>query len=74
MTGCGAAIIGPIQMRLLGFFLVPAGWVIVLAAIALLRVSAAQGVFLLAGVAIQAVGLTLVFRYHLPHTPDRRKP
>ncbi len=58
-------------MRLLGFFLVPAGWIIVLAAVALLRAAAPEGAFMLAGIVIQAAGLTLVFRFHLPHG---RKP
>jgi hypothetical protein len=54
-------------MRLLGFFLQVAGWVIVLAAIALLQ-AAPQAAFSLAGFCVELVGVTLVVRSHLiPH-------
>lgn len=54
-------------MRLLGFFLQIAGWIIVLAAIALLQ-AAAQEAFALAGLGIELAGVTLVVRSHLiPH-------
>ena len=54
-------------MRLLGFFLQVAGWIIVLAAIALLR-AAPQTAFALAGFCVELVGVTLAVRSHLiPH-------
>jgi hypothetical protein len=54
-------------MRLVGFFLLVAGWSIVLAAIALLQ-AAPQAGFALAGVGVQLIGLTLAVRSHLiPH-------
>jgi len=54
-------------MRLLGFFLQIAGWIIVLAAIALLQ-AAPQTAFALAGFCVQLLGVTLVVRSHLiPH-------
>jgi hypothetical protein len=54
-------------MKLAGFFWLLTGWVIVLAAVALLR-AGAQGGFVLAGCAVQVVGLTQVVRAHLiPH-------
>jgi hypothetical protein len=54
-------------MRLLGFFLQVAGWIIVLAAIALLQ-AAPQTAFALAGFCVQLLGVTLVVRSHLiPH-------
>ena len=54
-------------MRLLGFFLQVAGWIIVLAAIALLR-AAPQTAFALAGFCVELAGVTLAVRSHLiPH-------
>jgi len=54
-------------MRLLGFFLLFAGWIIVLAAIALLQAAPRTG-FALAGFCVQLLGLTLAIRSHLiPH-------
>jgi hypothetical protein len=54
-------------MRLLGFFLQVAGWIIVLAAIALLH-GASQTAFALAGFCVELFGVTLAVRSHLiPH-------
>ena len=54
-------------MRVVGFFLQFAGWIIVLAAIALLA-AALQAAFALAGFCVQLLGLTLVVRSHrIPH-------
>jgi hypothetical protein len=54
-------------MRLLGFFLQIAGWIIVLAAIALLQ-AAPQTAFALAGFCVELLGVTLAVRSHLiPH-------
>ena len=56
-----------IFMRLPGFLLLLAGWIIVLAAVALLR-STVQGLFAIAGVGVQLLGLSFVVRSHLiPH-------
>jgi hypothetical protein len=56
-------------MKLTGFLLLPAGWIIVLAAIALLPSGLAQNSFVLAALGVEALGLALVFRAHL--TPSR---
>jgi len=54
-------------MRIVGFFLQFAGWIIVLAAIALLQ-AAPQTAFALAGFCVQLLGLVLAVRSHLiPH-------
>jgi hypothetical protein len=54
-------------MRVLGFFLQFAGWIIVLAAIALLE-STPQTAFALAGFCVQLLGLALAVRFHrIPH-------
>ncbi len=52
-------------MKLAGFLLLVAGWVIVMAAIALLHTQGARAGFLLAGLAVQILGFVLVVRSHL---------
>jgi hypothetical protein len=52
-------------MKLAGFLLLPAGWALVLAAIALLGAAGPRGAFLLAGVAVEVLGLVLAARSHL---------
>jgi len=49
-------------MRIAGLLLLPSGWLIALAAVVLLRSPLARNGFVLAGVAVQALGLVLVFR------------
>jgi len=57
-------------MRLAGFLLMPAGWIIVLAAIVLLRSHPQRVVFTLAGLGVEALGLTLVARSHVTMRRD----
>jgi hypothetical protein len=52
-------------MRFAGFLLLVAGWGIVLAAVVLLPATAARPAFALAGLGVEALGLTLVVRSHL---------
>jgi len=59
-------------MRLTGFLLLLAGWGIVLAALALLPPNAPRTAFVLAGVAVEALGLTFVIRSHLILREDKR--
>jgi VIT1/CCC1 family predicted Fe2+/Mn2+ transporter len=59
-------------MRLAGFSLLLAGWLLVLAALVLLRSLRAQTAFVLAGLAVEALGLVLAVRSHLAPRPDRR--
>ena len=62
---------GPDFMRYAGFLFLSSGWIIVLAAVVLLK-SAAQAGFALTGVAVQLLGLTLVVRTHvIPHGDKR---
>jgi len=49
-------------MKLAGFLLLLSGWLIVLAAVALLPQAGTRAAFLLAGVGVEIVGLVLVFR------------
>jgi len=53
------------QMKVAGFLLLLAGWVLVLAAIALLAAAAPRGAFLLAGLGVEVLGLVLAARAHL---------
>jgi hypothetical protein len=59
-------------MKLAGFLLLPAGWLIVLTAIAILPPGSARAAFLFAGLAIEALGLGLVVRAHIPVIEERR--
>lgn len=49
-------------MKLAGFLLLLAGWIIVAAAVILLLPANAKAIFVLAGVAVEILGLTLVIR------------
>ena len=51
-------------MKLTGFLLLGAGWLIVLAAVAMLRTAASIAAFVLAGAGVEALGLALAFRAH----------
>jgi hypothetical protein len=51
--------------RLVGFLLLVAGWALVLAAIEMLKSDAPQAAFVLAGVAVELLGLVLLGRAHL---------
>ena len=52
-------------MKLTGFVLLLGGWIIVLAAIALLPSLASQASFVLVALGVEMLGLALVFRAHL---------
>lgn len=51
--------------RLIGFLLLPAGWGLVLAAIGMLHSDGPRAAFVLAGVAVELLGLILLARAHL---------
>ena len=57
-------------MKLLGFLLLLSGWGIVVAALALLHGAGVPG-FVIAGFAIEVLGLVLVLRAHLPLVEER---
>ena len=59
-------------MKLTGFLLLAGGWIIVLAAIALLPSGPSQVSFVLVALGVEALGLTLVFRAHLIPSRERR--
>jgi hypothetical protein len=52
-------------MRFTGFLLLLSGWIIVLAAVVLLKASPQQVAFVLAGMGVEALGLGLVVRSHM---------
>jgi hypothetical protein len=59
-------------MKAAGFCLLPAGWLLVLSALVLLKPGSSRGVFIVAGLAVEILGLWLVIHAHLiPHKPDR---
>lgn len=59
-------------MRLMGFVLLIAGWMLVLAALALLPFGPSQISFVLVALGVEAMGLTLVFRSHLIAGRERK--
>jgi hypothetical protein len=59
-------------MKLTGFLLLAGGWIIVLAAIALLPSGPSQVSFVLVALGVQMLGLTLVIRAHLLPGRERR--
>ena len=59
-------------MRVAGFLLLPAGWSIVLAAVALLNSATAQGWFVTAGLAVEILGLALAARTYVAARGARR--
>jgi hypothetical protein len=60
-------------MKLAAFLLLFAGWIISVTAVAVLPGASSRAAFLLAGIAVQAVGLVLVFRVHLVVGKEGRK-
>jgi hypothetical protein len=52
-------------MKAVGFLMLPAGWLLVLAAIVLFAAPPLRAAFVLAGIAVETLGLILVFRSHL---------
>ena len=56
---------GVFGMKFVGFLLLLTGWFLVLAAIVLLASPSSRTGFVLAGLAVEVLGLTLVIRSHL---------
>jgi len=59
-------------MKIAGLLLLPAGWLLVILAVVLLRTETPRALFVLAGMGVQVLALVLVFRAHLP--PRRGRP
>ena len=62
---------GSIEMKIAGLLLLLAGWLLVLAAVALLAAPAPRCGFVLAGIGVEILGLFLVFRAHSPVARER---
>jgi len=58
-------------MKAVGFVMLLAGWLLVLAAIVLFTSPALRTAFILAGIAVEALGMILAFRSH--HIPREEK-
>jgi hypothetical protein len=52
-------------MKVVGFLMMLAGWFLVLAAIVLFASPPLRSAFVVAGIAVEALGLILAFRSHL---------
>lgn len=59
-------------MKLAGFFMLVAGWFIVLASMPLLESMKLLTVFVLAGLGVEVIGLVLVVRSHLIQEDETR--
>jgi hypothetical protein len=59
-------------MKLAGFLLLLAGWVIVLTAIALLPPGPVDVAFVVAGLLVEGLGMGLVVRAHVPPMEENR--
>lgn len=57
-------------MKLLGFLLLVAGGAIVVAAVLMLPSARARAAFLVAGIAVELIGLALAVRSHLVLQPE----
>ena len=63
---------GAFGMKFVGFLLLVTGWLLVLAAIVLLASPPSRAVFVLAGMGVEALGLSFVIRSHLILREDKR--
>lgn len=59
-------------MKLAGLLMLPAGWIIVLSAVAMLPPRPIRAGFVLAGLAVEVLGLVLAARAHLPPAEEER--
>jgi hypothetical protein len=57
-------------MKIAGFLLLLAGWLLILSALALLALSGPRSAFLLAGAGVELLGLVLFVRSHLTPKED----
>lgn len=59
-------------MKVVGFLMLLAGWFLVLAAIVLFASLPLRGSFVLAGIAVEVLGLIFAFRSHLIPQEEKR--
>ena len=60
------------MMKLVGFLLLLAGWLLVLAALEMLSAPRPRVLFVIAGFAIEVLRLALVFRASIPEPKEER--
>lgn len=60
------------RMKIAGFLLLLSGLFLVLSALVLLPEPSPQALFVLLGIAVEVLGLSMVFRAHLTHKERRR--
>jgi hypothetical protein len=58
-------------MKIIGVLLLVTGWLLVLCALIMLAEGMARNAFVLAGIGVEAMGLTLAVRAHLPERAER---
>jgi hypothetical protein len=63
---------GDFGMKFVGFLMLLAGWFLALAAVVLFAAPPMRASFVLAGVAVEALGLILAFRAHLIPREEKR--
>jgi hypothetical protein len=63
---------GDFGMKAVGFLMLPAGWFLALAAIVLFPSPPLRAAFVLAGLAVEALGLILAFQSHLIPREEKR--
>lgn len=59
-------------MKLAALLLLPAGWLLVVSALMLLAAAVPRGVFVAAGLGVEALGLILLVRTHLGAGRERQ--
>ena len=69
---CAVVSLPSLMMKLVGFLLLLAGWFLVLAALEMLSASTPRVLFVIAGFAIEVLGLALVFRAYIPEPKEER--
>ena len=61
-----------LMMKVVGFLLLLAGWLLVLAALEMLSAPRPRALFVIAAFAIEVLGLALVFRAYIPEPKEER--
>jgi hypothetical protein len=71
-TSCAIFAFTRTLMKIAGFLLLLSGLFLVLSALVLLREPSPQALFVLLGMAVEVLGLAMVFRVHFTHKERRR--
>lgn len=71
LTGMAAHPKRTDPLKPIGFLLLLMGWILVISAVILLKHPGTQSGFVLAGLAVEVLGLVLVARSHVSRGPER---